>query len=113
MLRSFIFLYLAYENENVEEHKKFPAFIERSQKLCRAWEVTLLLMPKSSSNKKNEANADANFNQRVKLEMKAIFNKTVYESYIKGTNCSSMNWAVSKFILTILFIFYFIIIAYC
>ena len=113
MLRSFIFLYLAYENENVEEHKKFPTFIERSQKLCRAWEVTLLLMPKSSSNKKNEANADANFNQRVKLGMKAIFNKTVYESYIKGTNYSSMNWAVSKFILTILFIFYFIIIAYC
>ena len=79
-------MYLVVENENVEEHEKFPAFIERSQKLCGAWEVTLLLMPKFTSNKKNEANVIANFNQRVQLGMKTIFNETVYEGYIKGTN---------------------------
>lgn len=89
--------YLVDATEIVEEHKRFQTFIARSQKLCQAWEVTLLLMPKSPSNTKHKADAVANFNQRVKLGMKKIFNKSVYGGYIKDTNYSLNESKVNKF----------------
>ena len=84
----YILFYLADENGSVTEKERFQTFIERSKKLCRAWEVTLLLMTKFPSDKKNETGAVASFNHRVKLGMKTIFNKSVYEGYIKDTNYS-------------------------
>ena len=80
--------YLVDETELVKDHEGFPAFIKRSEKLCRAWEVTLLLMTKYPSDNKSETDAVANFNQRVKLGMKTIFNESVYEGPIKDTNYS-------------------------
>ena len=93
-------MYLGDKTDTAEERERFQTFIERSQKLCRAWEVTLLLMTKFPSNKKNETDAVASFNQRVKLGMKTIFNKTVYEGFIKETNYSrnDSRVEVSKFI---------------
>lgn len=75
-------------DDTIPEHERFKAFIERSQKLCRAWEVTLLLMNNLLSSKKNKTDAIANFNERVKLGMKTIFNESVYEGPIKDTNYS-------------------------
>ena len=87
-MRLYILFYLADESQTVEEHERFQAFIGRGQKLCRAWEVTLMLMTKFPSSKKSETDAFANFNQRVKLGMKTIFNESIYEGYIKETNYS-------------------------
>lgn len=80
--------YLDSETETIKESERFQAFIGRSQKLCRAWEVTLLFMPKSPSNNKSKTDAFHNFDQRVKLGMKTIFHASVYEDYITGTNYS-------------------------
>ena len=83
-MRVYLFLYLG--DPTVGEHEAFQTFIERSKKLCQAWEVTLLLMTKISSSKKARTDTVASFNQRVKLGMKTRFNKTVYEGYIRDTN---------------------------
>lgn len=102
-------MYLGTESETVEENETFQTFIERSQKLCRAWEVTLLLMTKFLLNNKNENDAVANFNKRVKLGMKTIFNESVYEGFIKDTNYSLMESSVtvSKFFFNYLICFLF------
>ena len=96
-MRLCILLYLV--DATVEEHESFQTHIERSKKLCRAWEVTLLLMTKFSSSKKARTDAVASFNQRVKLGMKTRFNTTVYEGYIRDTNYSRIDstGTVSKF----------------
>ena len=93
----YILLYLG--DDTIPEHERFKAFIERSQKLCRAWEVTLLLMNNLPSSKKNKTDAIDNFNERVKLGMKTIFNESVYKGYVIATNISKTNpiIEVSKF----------------
>lgn len=69
----------------------FNEFIDRSKKLCQAWEVTLLMMtklPSSSSSKPSSItyNNTMEFNVRVRRGMKSIFNATVYEGVIPSTN---------------------------
>lgn len=86
--------YLAGETETVEETERFQAFIRRSQKLCRAWEVTLLFMPKSPSNNKSKTDAFHNFDQRVKLGMKTKFDGSAYETNYSISDSSAK---VNKF----------------
>jgi len=79
------FLYLAAANHN----ENFLAFIERSKKLCRAWEATLLMMTKLPEKKLlTNTQTLAQFQQRVRTGMKTMFNSSVYEGLIPKTNYS-------------------------
>ena len=78
--------FLADPNTAMEEN--FNAFVQRSKKLCQAWEVTLLLMNNVPSPMKNKTDfnetKEGTFNDRVKLGMKTMFNSSVYEGKING-----------------------------
>ena len=82
------FFFLADPNADWKEN--FDAFVERSKKLCQAWEVTLLLMNNVPSLKKNKTDFNETkeglFNDRVRQGMKTMFNSSVYVGKMNGTD---------------------------
>ncbi|XP_057310998.1 atrial natriuretic peptide receptor 1-like isoform X2 [Hydractinia symbiolongicarpus] len=67
----------------------FQAFMERSKKLCKAWEATLLMMTKLPAETTRTSNSTlADFHDRVRIGMKTMFNASVYHGIIDSTNYS-------------------------
>ncbi|XP_066910581.1 resact receptor-like isoform X2 [Clytia hemisphaerica] len=72
-----------------ENQETFQAFIERSKKLCKAWEATLLMMTKLPEKRLITSHESLpEFQQRVRDGMKNMFNSSVYEGFIPATNYS-------------------------
>ena len=89
-----MYLFVSASKDVISDN--FASFLERSKKLCKAWESTLLLMTKLPSSSTITSNSTlGDFQRRVREGMKTYFNSTVYQGMITQTiyykNSSKVN----------------------